>query len=473
MRERASIIVLCHNRWEDTHRCLAALRRHTTPGSYEALVYDNASSDGTGERLRALRRSWPELSARSNPRNLPFAAAINRGMRRAAGRRLVWLNNDAIVGPGWLEGLSAALTGAPGAAAAGPMTDHMAPPQQLCRPFATRRSGRATDVPFLGGFCLMLDRAAARAVGPLDEGFVWGWEDMDYCLRLRDAGYRLVLARDVFVRHAGSRTLDEVPPAERARQDLANRARVRRKWSARVPWGADLRALLEAFPHSWVDGRPRASIAVLCASRRRSRGLLKTLRAAVGTASYEVLAAPLDAEAGLERELRALARDWRELRVLGPWNGIPRAHAANLAFGEARGEALCLLSEHARPRPGWLEGLLDAAASAPNVGVVGPALGGGGAPGGAYETALFLRDECLLVPRAVFLRLGAFDDRLGGPASAVDYCLRSRQAGWQVLRAPGAAVPSSRRSPFDGRAEARELFAKWAGHPLFEEALGR
>jgi len=53
-----TVVVLCHNKWEWTQRCLAALRRHTPPGSYELIVADNGSTDGTPQHLEETLSGW-------------------------------------------------------------------------------------------------------------------------------------------------------------------------------------------------------------------------------------------------------------------------------------------------------------------------------------------------------------------------------------------------------------------------------
>lgn len=474
-----SIIVLCHDRWEATRRCLRSLRRSTPPELYELLVYDNASSDGTLAGLRRLAAGWPQLRVFANAANLPFSRAVNRGMRDARGRSFLWLNNDTVLSPGWLEGLLQAARSGPRVGAAGPLTDNMAPPRQVSRPFANRRSASVEETAFLGGFCFLLKRAAAARTGLLDERFVWGWEDMDYCLRLRQAGFSLSLARNIFVHHVGNKTIETMPAPERRRTDERNRALIRSKWLRTLPWRGDLMGLMEKLPDPrWNDPAPKASVVVVCGGPwKKARASLEAVRRSAGPAAYEVVAAAMGAPRETARGLKALAREWPELRVLGPWRKVPWGHAVNLALKRTRGENLAVLADGARVRPGWLEELVSAAGAGSNIGLVGPDGDPAGPPwrgDSRTRPATRLRSGCLLMPRRTFEKIGGFDDRFAGALSLQDYCLRVRHAGYQVLEARHARVrPSTDPAPALRPLDKRLLFAKWSGHRLLESEMGR
>ncbi len=460
MTPPVSIIVLCHDRWALTRRCLQALRRSTPPELYELLAYDNASSDGTFRGLERAACDWPQLRPRRNERNLSFAEGINRGMRHARGRRFLWLNNDAVPGPGWLQGL---LRAADGAAAAGPMTDNQAPLHQISAPFRTRARGRAEETPFLGGFCLLVARAAAEAAGGLDERFVWGWEDMDYCVRLRQAGGRLVLARDVFVRHDGSRTLSGLAAAERRRLDVGNRQLLAAKWLGADPWRRDLEDLVRRMPAPWQKTSPKASILVACREWPAAKGLLGAARRSARGTDCEVLAADLSPDGLLTARLERLAREWPQLRAVGPWGALSLAAGLNRAAAEARTDYLAFAG--AAREPGWLAELLGTARSRPDAGLVRtPAART--APG----TTGFL------TPRALFERLGGLDERFAGALCLADYGLRVEQHGRPVVETDGGrgSPPAAPDEPAGDRGLAVD---KWLGSDRrreeFQERLWR
>ncbi len=429
MPRLVSIIVLCHDRWSDTRRCLEAVRRSTPPDLYEVLAYDNASTDGTFARLSALARGWPQLKPRRNERNLSFAEGVNKGMREARGDLFLWLNNDTVPERGWLEGLLAAL-GAGGAAAAGPMTDRMAPLDQVGARFKTKARGRIRDETFLGGFCFLVARAAVERAGPMDERFEWGWEDMDYCLRLRQAGEKLVLARDVFVHHAGSRTLRKMPMPRRRATDFRNRRLILEKWARGEPWRSDFLRLYERMPSPWRSIGPGVSVIVACDGPwPAARARLEALRRSAAGQDCEALL--VAGERRRAAELRRWAAAWPAAKVVGPWGDAPPAKAFNRAAALAWGDHLAFLDAGTRVSPMWLAGLRAALRGRPDIGVAAPV----GASLG------------FLVRRDVFARVGGFDERFSGALCGDDYRRRVGEAGFPVVEAPGARVVTTQARP--------------------------
>lgn len=466
-----SIILLCRDGWEDTEPCLGSLRRSTPAGTYELLAYDNGSSDGSAEKLELLGRDWPELRVFRSGENPSFAVAVNRGMREARGDFLLWLNNDTLLSPGWLDGLLSAAPSDPSIAAVGPMTDHMAPPEQIDAPSGTRASAQAQDAAFLGGFCFLLKRAAMDRVGLLDERFVWGWEDMDYCLRLRQAGLRLALARDVFVRHLGNRSIGRLPTGFRVRTDLSNRRLLLRKWLWTDRSRGEIRDLFTRTGAPWDKYRPRFSVLVPCRGpwTRVSR-CLDSVRAGSAPGSYEVLAADCSPGRGNAPRLRELAQSWPELWVMDVMGNASLSRCVNQAAKDAQGDFLVVLDDEALVSPGYLEGL--SAAAEPGVGMVGPRSG----PEAASGPAPFLSGVAVLIPRPVLEKVGGFDERFVWGCEVADYCLRASQAGYGIRVAEGAFVtredgdgPEGEEARGLRRENARLLFEKWAGHPCFLE----
>ena len=261
-RGLASIIVPCWNQLEFTRQCLAALRRHTTV-SWELIVVDNGSTDGTGDYLEGWRdaATIPATVLR-NSENRGFPAACNQGIQAAKGRYLVLLNNDAVPTSDWLDQLVALLESDPGIGMVGPMTNYAAPPQ-LVEPvsyddlegmhrFASRwraeHRGQWFEVPKLSGFCLVAKRTAIDAVGTLDERFGLRFFDDDLALRMRKAGFRMAVAHDLFVHHFGSRTFAGAGiDAPRLLEE--NAAKFAAKWGDQAPVGRVVGL------SAWAEGR--------------------------------------------------------------------------------------------------------------------------------------------------------------------------------------------------------------------------
>ena len=243
----ASIIILCCNELEYTRLCLESLLRHTRP-SYELIVVDNGSSDATPDYLQALagRPGPARVEIIRNDSNLGFPIGCNQALARCRGDFIVFLNNDTVLTPGWLDGLVAvALRDWPSVGLVGAVTN-CAPDAQGVRPgyaalegleaFAARRrdsfAGKVLTVRRLTGFCLLARRDLLEHVGGFDERFGSGFfDDDDMCVRAREAGFRLLIAQGVYVHHFGSRTFRGL--GIDTRQQLAeNFERFRAKWGA-------------------------------------------------------------------------------------------------------------------------------------------------------------------------------------------------------------------------------------------------
>jgi GT2 family glycosyltransferase/tetratricopeptide (TPR) repeat protein len=243
--ELASIIVLCCNELQFTRLCLESVLRHTrTP--YELVVVDNGSADDTPAYLEEIRtrRGPARVVVIRNDFNRGFAAGCNQALARTRGRYLVFLNNDAVVSDGWLAGLVGwALHDWPQVGLVGPVSNYAPPPQHVqgdyrelgaLDSFAIRRrqefAGKAITVERLTGFCLLARREVIERVGGFDEGYGLGFfEDDDLCVRAREAGFRLLVAQDVFIHHFGSRTFTGLD-IDGSQQLEMNFERFRAKW---------------------------------------------------------------------------------------------------------------------------------------------------------------------------------------------------------------------------------------------------
>jgi len=189
----------------------------------------------------------PRIRLVLNEQNRGFAAANNQGLAMATGTILVLLNNDTIVPLGWLARLVRHLDD-PAVGLVGPVTNRAGNESQIEAPYRTfgefvqfaadraqSHASRRSDIPMLTMFCLALPRDRFERLGPLDERYEVGmFEDDDYSLRARAAGYRIVCAEDVFVHHFGGASFGELISTGRAGALFqANRRRFEAKWGVR------------------------------------------------------------------------------------------------------------------------------------------------------------------------------------------------------------------------------------------------
>jgi GT2 family glycosyltransferase len=260
-----SLIIVAYKAEEALNRCLASLARHA-PASAEVVIVDNSPTPVAfnPETMAALAKQYQRVEIRLNSSNPGFAAGCNLGASLAKGRILTFINPDTEVFAGWAEGLAAHLRDAVGAV--GPLSNfvcggqnyacytHSAQPEDntdwpgIAAKIAGARIHAGIDSKLLIGFFLMVPRAVWEKVGGLDPVFTLGCDDLDYSLRLRAAGYKLIIAPDVFVYHEGHASFraEGDPALEMNRQsEAAMRAKLETLYPDGVPsstelWGCEI-----------------------------------------------------------------------------------------------------------------------------------------------------------------------------------------------------------------------------------------
>lgn len=295
---RVDVVVLNWNGLSDTTRCLESLARLEAPEDARVHVWvvDNGSSDGS---LDVLPDRFPWARFLSMGENLRFAGGNNRGIEAAlaAGADFVLLlNNDTEVEPGLVRELLAEADRASSAGLFGPLildaggrvwfaggrvstalgwSWH----QGLGAP-DPGRSGRARDVDYLTGCCLLARRQVFDRIGLLDESYYLYAEDADFCLRARAAGFacRLVPAARLthYVSSSSGGAVNPFKAYQRTRAGLRLFARHARGWR-RATWPLGFVLLLAVQSAAWTArGHAAAALAawraVLDAARGRSPG---------------------------------------------------------------------------------------------------------------------------------------------------------------------------------------------------------
>jgi GT2 family glycosyltransferase len=242
---QVSFIIPLYNCLALTQAMLASLRATLPAGlGHEIILVDDGSTDGTREWLQTLS---PPCRVVLNERNLGFAATCNRGAGVATGEFLVFLNNDLVLQPHWLEPMLAGLA-QPGFGAMGNVQlrvdngalDHaglrVTPQGKIVhvQSLPPDAGGRLLMVPGVTAACLMIRRAVFQSAGQFDPEFINGGEDVDLCFRLQALGLKCGVATASVVRHHVSAARG--PTNER---DERNSRRLVQRWSAElIHWGA-------------------------------------------------------------------------------------------------------------------------------------------------------------------------------------------------------------------------------------------
>ncbi len=217
-----SVLVISYNVKDTLRTCLEALGREA-----EVIVVDNASPDGSAAMVR---HEFPHAKLVPLEENQGFSAAVNAGARQATGDLLLVLNPDTALLPGTLERMAAAMQaegrddvwamGFRQLDADGRFQLSFGPPPSLVLDFARRlvqlhldagghwlgrllaaATSRPLDMPWVSGAALLVRRQPFFEIGGFDERFFLYFEDIDFCLRLRQAGGRVLYEPSITVPH--------------------------------------------------------------------------------------------------------------------------------------------------------------------------------------------------------------------------------------------------------------------------------
>lgn len=214
-----SIVILAHNKLKYTILCIESIREYTDKNNYEIIVVDNNSTDGTVDWLKNQR----DIKTIFNEKGLGFPKGCNQGINIAEGDNILLLNNDVVVTPNWLMNLNMCLYSSEDIGAVGAVTNMCAYYQQISANYNNMEEMISFAEKYnisdknkweerlkLIGFCILFKREVIEKVGLLDERFTPGYfEDDDYSLRIRKAGYRLMICKDTFIHHYGNVTFGE------------------------------------------------------------------------------------------------------------------------------------------------------------------------------------------------------------------------------------------------------------------------
>lgn len=183
MSPEISIIIPVYNKLEYTKQCLASIWYQSQHYDYEIVIVANGCTDGTVEWLKERKKSHiknfdSDLCLRAFKKPIGFARAINAGIQVALGKYLVFLNNDTkILGESWLDFLLCPFEADNRVGITGPLMSWSPDVQDF----------------FLIFFCVCIPKWLPGQIGLLDTKFKEGYgEDIDYCMRAKKAGYKIV-----------------------------------------------------------------------------------------------------------------------------------------------------------------------------------------------------------------------------------------------------------------------------------------
>jgi GT2 family glycosyltransferase len=224
--QNISVIILSYKKFaETTAACFRSLTLDPQFPEWEVIIVDNASGPDTRQSLKKLADQYSTVRLVLNETNLGFAGGMNAGLREATGDVICLLNSDTMAATGAMGRMANQLRGDKCVGLVGPVTNAAGNEQKIFlesegpgeqviaegERFANCGSGEKILAYRLDFCAVAIKREVVEAIGGLDESFGRGYyEDFDYSLRAKLAGFELEVAEDAFIYHQGSASFGPV-----------------------------------------------------------------------------------------------------------------------------------------------------------------------------------------------------------------------------------------------------------------------
>jgi GT2 family glycosyltransferase/glycosyltransferase involved in cell wall biosynthesis len=259
----------------------------------DLFVVNNGPADEQSGISPGLAALSPTVSLLHTGANLGFSGGMNVGIQEAIRRgatRVLLVNSDVIVPPDCIGHLEQALASTPGAGIAGPVMVARTDPSKVASrgisyskatgrmrhhgfgsPISAAAKPKVQAVDAVSGCVMLITRSVMDAIGRLDDAYFFSFEDIDFCLRARRAGFTSIIAGSARVYHEGHRSIGQTTPARlyfAARNHLRLAQRANRSGLPFGLWAAPIVALNVAHAVRASGGSLAARLAAVARGTR-------------------------------------------------------------------------------------------------------------------------------------------------------------------------------------------------------------
>ncbi|GAB5464616.1 MAG: hypothetical protein Kapaf2KO_00520 [Candidatus Kapaibacteriales bacterium] len=502
-----SIVIPCYDRPDLTYNCVRSIFGSNNLCSYELLIVDNGGLD---DRLRDYLIDKRNIRILGSGINLGFARACNIGLKERSGTDALLLNNDTVVSDGWLDGLRkniAPKDGIIGGLLIYPnstLVQHcwvelgtedgtsMAPYHayqyaDLAEEEYASVLNQMRQVPAVTGACMYITKECLQEVGPLDEKFVNGLEDIDYCLHAQSKNFNIRYSPECVIFHY------EGMSKGRHDRDIDNWKYFNQKWIGKVSLSKNKeqtksevreiknrsnsleidksRVLTQKLPNKIVEkeylnnigDKKTTELSVIILAHNNIDFTITCLESLFRTDSIGCEIIVVDNASSDDTSIYLNNLEDRISSIRNSEN-LSFSRANNLAAAKANGKYLLFLNNDIELIPGWCERLISQFQQNPRTGVVGAKLlypdnsiqhagivfgkvsdritthyhiylGHNRYDRHVCETRNFqmVTGAFLAIRRELFDSIGGFDEKYIFGYEDLDLCLKASQEGYDVV----------------------------------------
>lgn len=494
-----SIIIPVYNKVEYTQKCIESILGNTFNVDYEIIVVDNASSDGTANYLKTISAQEDRIKVISNNQNAGFAGSNNQAVEHANGEYVLFLNNDTEVLQGWLENMLKVITSDSTVGIVG---------NKLLYPDGTVQHGgvviindKVNNDPLLAqnifvgqnrsfsdanqmreyqavtAACLLTSKEHFKQVNGFDEQFWNGYEDVDFCFKIRETGLKVVYQPASEVLHYESKS-----GTERFAKVAENIGLLHRKWLNKIGVDFIITENGDVRQTSNVHIRPYPTTGNQIESRNEIGGLVSIIMLTCNALDYtkkcvqsiqqntkyahEIIFVDNNSKDGSVKYLEDLVKQNTNYKLIKNKDNKGFAAGNNQGVKKAKGEYVFFLNNDVLVAKNWLGDMVSALQKDAAIGMVGPLTnsisGLQRLDNVPYKTdadfegfAKQIRDGnkgnvtprrriagfAVLMQKEIYQEVEGFDESFGlGNFEDDDLCLKVREAGYAIMVHEGTFI---------------------------------
>lgn len=499
-----SIIIPCFNKVQLTEQCLESLFRLTSKDiNYEVIVVDNASEDNTPEICEQYKDKFSNFAFIRNDENLGFAKACNQGIESRKGKHALLLNNDIVVTENWLKEMLEVIKNEPKAGIVGscllyPESEYiqhcgvllgsdgkgrLAPyhPLMFKKLSETPIASEVREMKAVTGACFLIRDKLITEIGILDDNYINGFEDIDYCMNAITHNWKVIYCGKSLLYHFESMS------QSRHKHDVPNWKRFISKWDTKVEVEETAKQTLdeqkeshlrqvkvnEGLEYSYKEVKRKIlgktkddlelSIIIPVHSKvDYTRNCLRAIHKTSHLHNIEIIIIDNNSDSETKKLLSTLG-DFAT--VIVNENNESYSHANNQGAAIAKGKYLVFMNNDVQGISGWMEAFEDTFEKDPTIGIQGAKLlypnetiqhagivwgpvpelnninlhyhihlvaDGEDPKVNVSKEFQMVTGALLAIRRELFHEVGGFDEKYYFGHEDLDLCMKVRDAGYKV-----------------------------------------